>query len=37
MFVFCELCFHVYAVLEASYVQRCSRLVEARLPHALRL
>jgi hypothetical protein len=27
----------VYAVLEASCVQRCSRLVEARLPRVLRL
>ena len=28
---------YVYAVLEASCVQRCSRLVEARLPRVLRL
>jgi hypothetical protein len=34
--MFCELYFRMYTVLKASYVQRYSRLIEARLPYALR-
>jgi hypothetical protein len=37
VFVLVTMCYCVCAVLEASCVQRCSRLVEPRLPHALRL
>jgi hypothetical protein len=35
VFVCREVCFRVCAVLEATSVQRCLRLEEARLPHAL--
>ena len=37
VFVFLGFSSCVYAILEASCVQRCSRLVEARLPRVLRL
>ncbi|KAF1922247.1 uncharacterized protein M421DRAFT_380130 [Didymella exigua CBS 183.55] len=37
VFVFLEFSSCVYAILEVSCVQRCLRLVEARLPRVLRL
>jgi hypothetical protein len=37
VFVFPKVCSCIYAVLKTLCVQRCLRLVEARLPHALRL
>ncbi|KAF1924626.1 uncharacterized protein M421DRAFT_278241 [Didymella exigua CBS 183.55] len=36
VFLFLRFSSCVYAVLKASCVQHCSRLVEARMPHALR-